>query len=112
MWEYYLQQFQGAADAAILHPDLIKLMNMKGEKENALLETLYCYLANNCKMAQVAEELHIHLSTLKYRMGRVMNIISFDPHDYKQRMVFLLSYDLMKQNQASSAAKQPAKRIK
>ena len=67
----------------------------KDNKENMLLETLYCYLANNCKMAQVADELHIHLSTLKYRMAHIQELIGFDPRDYKDRMAFLLSYDLM-----------------
>jgi len=99
MWDYYLYCAGAHYDEMAPHPDLLKLKAMKGDKDNALLETLYCYLSNNCRMAQVAEELHIHLSTLKYRMSRIQSIISFDPHDYKERMVFLLSYDLMMQQE-------------
>ena len=95
LWDYYLHCFEAISADLPIHPDLLMLKSLKDNKENMLLETLYCYLANNCKMAQVAEELHIHLSTLKYRMAHIQDLIGFDPREYKDRMAFLLSYDLM-----------------
>ena len=46
--------------------------------------------------------MHLHISTLKYRMGKITELISFDPMDYDNRMVFLLSYDMLK-SEASDA---------
>ena len=95
LWDYDLHCMETIASELPIHPDLLMLKSLKDSKDNMLLETLYCYLANNCKMAQVAEELHIHLSTLKYRMAHIQDLIGFDPREYKDRMAFLLSYDLI-----------------
>ena len=55
-------------------------------------------LARVLHYTHAAEELHIHLSTLKYRMAHIQELISFDPREYKDRMAFLLSCDLMNRN--------------
>ncbi len=101
LWDYYLHCFRSVSGELLLHPDLLHLRSLKENRDNMLVETLTCYLANNCRMAQVAEELHIHLSTLKYRLARIQEIIGFDPHDYGARMAFLLSSDLMRSDERS-----------
>ena len=77
----------------MVQPDLLALKAM--DDEDRFLNTFYCFLTNNCKMSATAEQLHIHLSTLKYRMEKIYNTINFDPENYRDRMSFLLSYDLL-----------------
>lgn len=99
MWEYYLHCFRGMEKELPIQQDLLRLKAMKEENDNALLETLYCFLKNGGRMSQTAEELHIHLSTLKYRMQRIEQTVHFDLHDYNSRMVFLLSYEMLKERE-------------
>ena len=104
MWEYYLHCFRGAENKIPIQADLLRLKAMKEESDNALMDTLYCYLKNNGHMSQTAEELHIHLSTLKYRMARIEQLIHFDLHDYDSRMVFLLSYEMLQEKEKEREA--------
>lgn len=96
MWKYFITLFSGAGGKKMLHPDIALLKAIDDAKGSQLLDTLYQYLVNCCSMSQTAERMHLHISTLKYRMGKITELISFDPMDYDNRMVFLLSYDMLK----------------
>lgn len=95
MWQYFIMLFENAGGRQMLHPDITLLKTIDDEKGSQLLDTLYTYLVNCCSMSQTAEQMHLHISTLKYRMGKITELISFDPQDYNNRMVFLLSYDML-----------------
>ena len=94
IWDYCLWTLQDQADNMLIHPDIQSLMAL--DNDGRYLDTLHCLLSNNCRMSTTAEKLHIHLSTLKYRLEKINSTISFDPDNYLARMAFLLSYDLMK----------------
>ncbi len=93
--DYYLWTLDGQNAGKLLHPDIVRLRAL-GDG-NKFLDTYYCFLANNCKMAVTAQKLDIHLSTLKYRMEKINSTVSLDPEDYRARMAFLLSCDLQKE---------------
>jgi hypothetical protein len=92
IWDFYLWTLQEPAGNMLVHPDILALHELDGHDK--YLKTLYCFLKNNCRMAPTAEQLNIHLSTLKYRMEKISSVISFDPENYRSRMAFLISYDL------------------
>ena len=94
MMDHYLWTLSAQEGSMLVHPDIVRLKAL-GDN-NRFLDTFYCFLSNNCKMSATAEKLHIHVSTLKYRMEKVYSTVSLDPEDYQGRMAFLLSYDLMK----------------
>lgn len=94
IWDFYVWSLQRSNSQSIVHPDILALRAL--DEHDRFLDTFYCYLENNCRMSATAEALHIHLSTLKYRMERINSIISFDPENYRARMAFLTAYELMK----------------
>lgn len=94
LWDYYVELLNEHGGSRLLHPDISCLIANSPAGSTALLDTLYCYLRNNCSMVTTAAELNLHINTLKYRMGKIRDIITFDPDDYESRMAFLISCDL------------------
>ncbi|MQL51643.1 GAF domain-containing protein [Desulfofundulus thermobenzoicus] len=43
-----------------------------------LVDTLECYLDNNCNLADTAGKLYIHVNTLKYRLKKIKELTSID----------------------------------
>jgi len=98
LWDYYIERFHSGGCERLLHPSISALLESGGGQQ--LLDTLYCYLKHNCSLAAAAAELDIHINTLKYRMNKIRDIIHLEPLDYESRMAFLVSYDILRRQNA------------
>jgi sugar diacid utilization regulator/putative methionine-R-sulfoxide reductase with GAF domain len=74
-----LLQSRSQADLlAFMHRHLDPLLVYDAQKESGLVNTLRAYLANNAHMQHTAEDCHIHINTLKYRMQRIEDLLGSD----------------------------------
>ncbi|MHB9149205.1 MAG: helix-turn-helix domain-containing protein [Thermoleophilia bacterium] len=51
-----------------------------------MVRTLACYLDHGCNKVATAEALHVHLSTVKYRLERIAEISGLDLGDPDLRL--------------------------
>ena len=61
-----------------------------------LVDTLRCYLKNNCSLVNTAQDLYIHRNTLIYRLNTIKEILQKDLNDSSVRFelhMSLLAYD-------------------
>ena len=54
------------------------LLRYDEKKQSELIKTLKVYIENNCSLLNTAEKLHTHRNTVKYRVGRIEEIIGKD----------------------------------
>lgn len=66
-----------SADAFILS-DILLLAKQDEEKHTNLLQTLSVWLDNNCRISATARQLFLDRSTLKYRLQKIQDMLSFD----------------------------------
>lgn len=64
--------------AHLLHPALEILKKYDGENDTELFETLRAYVGTGCSQRDTAGLLHVHLNTLKYRLGRLRELTGVD----------------------------------
>ena len=100
LWDYYIERFRSGGCERLMHPSIDALLR-SGSGGKQLLDTLYCYLKHNCSLSATATELDIHINTLKYRMNKIRDIVRLEPLDYESRMAFLVSYDILRMQNAS-----------
>lgn len=94
LWHYYVELFRVNGGEAMIHPDINSILHNNPHNGQVHLDTLYCYLRNNCSMVKTAADMNLHINTLKYRMEKIREEISFDMDDYDSRMAFLVSCDI------------------
>lgn len=73
-----------------------KVFSSINQKEE-LLETLRVYLLNNQSLKKTADELHIHINTLHYRLNQIKDLTKIDPKNTKGIAVFYIALHLMDQ---------------
>ena len=54
-------------------------------KNTSLLETLKCYLINNCNLIKTSNEMFIHRNTLIYRLNKIRAILNYNLEDTHYR---------------------------
>ena len=72
------------------------LIDYDDSNHTALIETLYCYLQNNCNLMHTAAALYTHRNTIKYRLSRVCEITRLDLDDASVRLNLHLALYLKK----------------
>ena len=70
----WLLQGQSAEDLQTLHAELVGTLEA-GDSSGKLKRTLHAYLRSPNDMTSLAAELHIHVNTLRYRLGRIETLI-------------------------------------
>ncbi len=89
---YLLQNFRNTPMSIhLLHPAIIILKKYDEESETQLLETLRVFIRNCCRQSETAEQMHIHLNTLKYRLRRITEMTGIDFKDYDELLYIQLS---------------------
>ncbi len=68
------------------------LNELMDEENQYLLETLLSYFNNNGEMNVVADELHIHRNTLRYRIEKIHKITGLDPYNYRDLFTLMCAY--------------------
>lgn len=78
--------------------DHLGLLVQEDQANNSnLVETLRCYLQNNCSAVAASQQLFIHKNTLFYRINRIKSILNVDLNDpFVRNSLFnaLLIYDV------------------
>jgi sugar diacid utilization regulator len=67
------------------------LLAYEQRRHTDLVGTLKAYFANNCSPYHTAEQLFIHISTLRYRLERVRTLTNFDLDDPETRFSLQLA---------------------
>lgn len=81
----------------LCHPSLKKLMLHDEKKGSNLTETLYCYMKNGRSQAQTAKELHMHRSSLQYRLIKMEEVMGIELDHYQTFLHLQLTYEIMRQ---------------
>lgn len=79
-----LQYFMDQTLGVVLEHD-------RDKKKDTLLSTLKCYLLCNCNNQKTADQLNIHLNTLKYRLHKIEELTGKDLNDPETRLNFQLA---------------------
>jgi DNA-binding PucR family transcriptional regulator len=75
----------------LVHPGVIGLLE---QDRDDLIHTLDVYLANGGDARRTARELHLHRSTLYYRLDKITEAIGGDLSDGETRFELMLSIRL------------------
>lgn len=59
-------------------------------EDKELIETLKVYIECNASLKQAAEQLHIHINTLHYRLKRIENITLLNPKQFKDMVTLYM----------------------
>lgn len=79
------------------HPALNKLRLYDEKKGANLVDTLYCYMKNGRSQAQTAKELHLHRSSLQYRLTKMEEVMDVQLDHYQTFLHLQLTYEMLKQ---------------
>lgn len=93
---YLLTLWRAGADALNTNPHTEALRALRSDDGADLFHTLDVYLDLGGSGIHTAEALHIHRSTLNYRLGRITEIIGVDLSDPLQRMNVLTTLKLIR----------------
>jgi DNA-binding PucR family transcriptional regulator len=78
------------------HPALARLQLYDHKKGANLVETLYCYMKNGRSQAQTAKELHLHRSSLQYRLTKMEEVMGVELDHYQTFLHLQLTYEMKK----------------
>lgn len=78
------------------HPALAKLQLYDHKKGANLVESLYCYMKNGRSQAQTAKELHLHRSSLQYRLTKMEEVMGVQLDHYQTFLHLQLTYEMRK----------------
>jgi Regulator of polyketide synthase expression len=78
----------------LCHPALNKLRVYDEKKGANLVETLYCYMKNGRSQARTAKELHLHRSSLQYRLSKMEEVMGVQLNHYQTFLHLQLTYEM------------------
>lgn len=92
----YLMRTLAGADMAsdLLHPAIDILTRYDRANQTELLKTLTVYLQEAGNQIHAADALYIHRNTLKYRLGRIIELTHADLDDPEEKLYLSLSLKL------------------
>ena len=73
-----------------------KLMRYDRENGTELVRTLHIYLEENENITETAERLYTHRNTVKYRIGRIRELLGYDIHDHNAVFRLRLAFKIKK----------------
>ena len=74
-----------------IHPDIARLIEKAGIRNNETLHTLYQYLTNERSLIKASDAMHIHRNTLLYRINKITEEITYDLSNSYTREYMILS---------------------
>lgn len=84
-----------AEQRAMIHPDLIYLINYDRDNKTEYFKTLKAYIENDRNALRTAAWLHIHKSTFFYRMGKIYELLHLKPDDGRRLFNYEASVRLL-----------------
>lgn len=93
----YIYQLAEAYPAELLGTNCLKPIEDYDERHRTdLLQTLEAYLDSDGNMQEVAQNLHIHINTLTYRLGRISQVLDVNLRNPGERMDLYFELKLQK----------------
>ncbi|RZQ64772.1 PucR family transcriptional regulator [Amycolatopsis suaedae] len=80
---------------ALGHRMLGRLIEYDASQQSDLVHTLRVFLHNSGSPTQAAKALHIHVNTLRYRIGRASELIGLDLTDFTNQVDVFLALQLI-----------------
>ena len=80
----------------LLHPAVELLEKYDRENHTELFRTLEAYIQAGCSQIDTAGVLHVHLNTLKYRLGRIRELTNVDFRNQDELFYLALSFRLIR----------------
>lgn len=106
-WQFVFHCVRGECmKLNLIAPDVVKLHNYDEENGSELLKTLNVYLRNQSNMTISAEQMFIHLNTMKYRIKKIEKLIESDLGKFEDRQILLFSSEILLRNDAGSGTEQ------
>jgi DNA-binding PucR family transcriptional regulator len=65
----------------LIPQSICELNRIDMQKGSCLTKSLFCYVSHHQDITSTANALHIHYNTLKYRIGRIIEITGIDLND-------------------------------
>ncbi|MBU8880584.1 helix-turn-helix domain-containing protein [Bacillus sp. FJAT-29790] len=84
------------SETSYINEDILILQKKDLESQTNLLTTLEVLLLNNCRLKPTAEQLFIHINTLKYRIKQITDLTAIDLEDFNTRCQLYIDLQLMK----------------
>lgn len=78
-----------------INENILILLKKDFESQTNLLKTLEVYLVNNCRLKPTAEQLFIHINTLKYRVKQIVDLTAIDFDDFNTRCQLYIDLQLI-----------------
>ncbi|GIN88095.1 transcriptional regulator [Heyndrickxia sporothermodurans] len=60
-------------------------------QDTELLHTLKRFFINNCSLKETADQLHIHINTIHYRLKKIEELTSLNPKNIKDQAILYIS---------------------
>ena len=66
----------------------------EADAETGIFETVSCYVSNNCDTKRTAEEMSVHVNTVRYRIKKAQETIGLEDKDmeFLQGIWFAFNY--------------------
>ncbi|MCD8010634.1 MAG: helix-turn-helix domain-containing protein, partial [Lachnospiraceae bacterium] len=93
MYQYLLPLLKNRTAAAQYRQAIRTLQEYDSRYHSELLWTLRCYVKNQGKLSATAEEMYQHVNTIRYRLGRVRELVQAEPF-YEQIYIIVRLYEL------------------
>lgn len=81
--------------ADLCHPTILELYQKKDSSSRELFSTLKCYLIYAKNTTKISETLHIHRSTLFYRINKFQSLYNIDLDDENIVSQFIISFAVL-----------------
>jgi DNA-binding PucR family transcriptional regulator len=85
---------QGGRARHALPSELLRLLAI--DSDGQLTSTIHAYLDHGGSSSEAAEALHIHRTTLYYRLGRVQELAGLDLADGRTRLALHVGLELLR----------------
>lgn len=96
IFRYLETIYQHQSETSYFNEDLLILQKKDLESQTNLLKTLDIFLLNNCRLKPTADQLFIHINTLKYRIKQITDLTAIDFDDFNTRCQLFIDLQLMK----------------
>ncbi|MDR0849538.1 MAG: helix-turn-helix domain-containing protein [Propionibacteriaceae bacterium] len=95
--DHMLLQFSNVLNLSdLVHPAIIRLMEIDADKGSDLTQTLFEFLRNRQDMTMTAKSVQIHYNSLKYRINRIQELTGINFDDSEAVFKMLLSEKVLR----------------
>lgn len=96
VFRYLETIYRHQSETSYINEDILILQKKDLESQTNLLKTLEVFLLNNCRLKPTADQLFIHINTLKYRVKQITDLTAIDFDDFNTRCHLFIDLLLMK----------------